>query len=234
MSNNILDQNPNSSLLLDKLSKTMKSISSCTWCLIIIAILSIPSYRRVLSIKSIFTICLSIVAIILFIRYIQLILNLDKLSMIFNDDNLKTGKNYLIISIISIIFFFIIVGSIVSYIFSILAYNKLYKWSENYQNIRKSPKSQEFANGFHSIYIGSILNIIIIGIFWIAVGYRKAANALEEDIKDLKISKVETVQEEIQKPIESESGSFGFCKNCGAPLKTPNDKFCRSCGQKLL
>ncbi|MHA1340848.1 MAG: zinc ribbon domain-containing protein [Promethearchaeota archaeon] len=214
---------------LTNLADLMDDISTWTWLSIFLFFLIFPP-------------------IVLLVKYIKLILVIDKLHMVTNDKDLHLAYKYFIIGLILALF---MVGAIVSYILYIVGYKKLHNWAERYAAQRQTEASKEFANHIHTIYLGYILSIIIVGIFIIPIGFSHAANALKGDLQtfqtelyagpmptsahinesttaptaDLSQQSIEEAKEQL--------GGYGFCKHCGTPLRTPNDKFCRNCGQKI-
>lgn len=214
-----------------KLGKIMKDISLWTWLSFFLFFLIFP-------------------LIVLLVKQIMFLIAIGELKDKQGNQELNDAFTMILIAIILT---FTVVGSFVSWIFLIIAFGKMEDWAQTLQNQKPNVNHSLLIVGMHRIKIGNILTLILIGIFIIPGGYKKAGNAL---MMEYGVSNYNSVpsstsnQQTFSSPNQQTSSSSNpstfsspnptptivkktkFCRACGNENEVKN-KFCRVCGMEI-
>ncbi len=196
--------------------------------------------------------------IMLFVKYIKYIMALNELKTTHGDENLNNAVLFLWISLAiniglgllgsvdSSLSFLSLAGFVLTYI----AYMKLEIWTNDVSMKRNSPGLLDMKNGFSTIKMGTLLSLIIIGIFMIPGGFRKAGRSIMYEFGTKQAgpshgfqSNVNTVNQSPQininltnvapasapAPVYSQPSS----PNSAPDQPSSGTRFCSSCGTKI-
>ncbi|MHA1619914.1 MAG: hypothetical protein ACTSVZ_11595, partial [Promethearchaeota archaeon] len=207
--------------------------------------------------------------IMLFVKYIKYLIALNDIKTTHGDENLNNAVLFLWISLginIGLGLLGSVEGSLTflslgGFVLTYIAYMKLEIWTNDISLKRNSPKLLDMKEGFSTIKVGYLLSIIIIGIFMIPGGFKRAGRSLMYEFGDMQSgpssafqSNMNTVNQSPQininltnappapnygqppsqtfQPSSSTSDSR-FCSMCGMEIKDPSIVFCSGCGSKL-
>ncbi|MBN2156969.1 MAG: zinc ribbon domain-containing protein [Candidatus Lokiarchaeota archaeon] len=169
-------------------------------------------------------------------RKIQFLIEMDKLNRKIKDYDLERAFLFQIIGlIVTVVAFF------VGWVFLIISYDALEKWGKRYANEHPSNNMVQFVSGMRTTKMGLIFSPIVIGLFIVPVGMKRAGNALmvifggqtysiqngkENTTASSSSSEIELFRQEVTgyRP--------KFCLSCGNPVEE-DLKFCKNCGTPL-
>ncbi|MBD3350205.1 MAG: zinc-ribbon domain-containing protein [Candidatus Lokiarchaeota archaeon] len=200
-----------------KLGTIMTKISTWYWLTIFLFILIFPP-------------------IVLFVYEIMFLIALNDVKKLTNDDDISSAFTLMVVAVILNI---LVVGALVSWILQLIAFGKLEDWANREAAKRNSEAMRTAADGFHNVFLGSILTLIIVGIFIIPGGFKKAGNALiQEYSRTQSTGQYNNVSQAApsykpSQPTPQQGSAPKFCPACGAPIEDPGQKFCRKCGNSL-
>ena len=174
---------------------------------------------------------------------------LNEVKTIYADENLNNGMLFLWISL-GINIALGMLGtvdtalsslSLVGFILTYVAYMKLELWTNDISLKRNSQKLLEMKEGFSTIKLGTLLSVIIIGIFMLPGGFKQAGRSMMSEFGE---NQAEPGTSQASAPLYGQppqpSGLSGhqatevrFCSTCGMKITDPTVEFCDGCGNKL-
>jgi uncharacterized membrane protein len=167
-----------------RLGKAMKEVSTWYWLSLFLFFLIFPPF-------------------ILLVKYIQYLLVLNDVRSEVKSEELNASISWQISSMVILIImplysivaaaisspanlnlyaaFLALCSLVVVWFMIIISFHEMSAWAESYLKIRNTPNINQFVQGIKSIRLGTILEVVLIGILLVPMGWSKAGDGLMKE-----------------------------------------------------